>query len=164
MMVLIGRNLVVRLNQSSRLVIGLYTAEMILQGLKDCETCYEEEKERKSQNPRLKVNPLEGYHYKNYLARTWDVSEESYDAKDLYQTQYVVWSNFDMEKQDVHAGGSGCGCSAITLCGYLLDKVSSGKYKRILFCGTGALLSPTSSQQGLPIPAVCHAVSIMGGK
>lgn len=71
---------------------------------------------------------------------------------------------FDCDSQDVHAGGSGCGCSAITLCGYLLNKVQSGKYKRILFCGTGALLSPTSSQQGLPIPGVCHAVSIVGGR
>ena len=70
---------------------------------------------------------------------------------------------FDLLKQDVHAGGSGCGCSAITLCGYLLDKIASGKLNRILFCGTGALLSPTSTQQGLPIPGVCHAVSICGG-
>ena len=67
---------------------------------------------------------------------------------------------FDLTKQDVHSGGSGCGCSAITLCGYLLNQLNSGKLKRILFCGTGALLSPTSTQQGLPIPAICHAVSI----
>ena len=70
---------------------------------------------------------------------------------------------FDLLKQDVHAGGSGCGCSAITLCGYLLDKLEKGKYKNILFCGTGALLSPVSTQQGLPIPGVCHAVAIRGG-
>lgn len=70
---------------------------------------------------------------------------------------------FDNLKQDVHAGGSGCGCSAIVLCGYLLEKIRVGKLKRILFCGTGALLSPVSTQQGLPIPAVCHAVSISGG-
>ncbi len=70
---------------------------------------------------------------------------------------------FDPATQDVHAGGSGCGCSAITLCGYLLDQLGTGKKKRILFCGTGALLSPTSTQQGLPIPGVCHAVSIIGG-
>lgn len=69
---------------------------------------------------------------------------------------------FDNVKQDVHAGGSGCGCSAITLCGDLLDKLHSGNLKRILFCGTGALMSPTSAQQGLPIPGVAHAVSIMG--
>ena len=70
---------------------------------------------------------------------------------------------FDNTTQDVHAGGSGCGCSAITLCGDLLSKLKSGKLKRILFCGTGALLSPTSTQQGMPIPGVCHAVSIIGG-
>ena len=69
---------------------------------------------------------------------------------------------FDQMKQDVHSGGSGCGCSAITLCGYLLDKLNSGKIRNILFCGTGALLSPTSVQQGLPIPGICHAVSIEG--
>jgi stage V sporulation protein AD len=70
---------------------------------------------------------------------------------------------FDREKQDVHAGGSGCGCSAITLCGYLLEQLKAGKLRRMLFCGTGALLSPTSTQQGLSIPGVCHAVSIIGG-
>ena len=70
---------------------------------------------------------------------------------------------FDLDRQDVHSGGSGCGCSAVTLCGYLLSAVQSGKYKRILFCGTGALLSTTSSQQGLPIPGICHAVGITGG-
>ena len=70
---------------------------------------------------------------------------------------------FDNTTQDVHAGGSGCGCSAITLCGYLLGKLKTGKLKKILFCGTGALLSPTSTQQGLPIPGVCHAVCIQGG-
>lgn len=70
---------------------------------------------------------------------------------------------YDRKEQDVHAGGSGCGCSAIVLCGELLDQLHSGKLKRILFCGTGALLSPTSTQQGLPIPGVCHAVCILGG-
>jgi len=70
---------------------------------------------------------------------------------------------YDLPEQDVHAGGSGCGCSAVTLCGYLLDSLNNKKMKKILFCGTGALLSPTSSQQGLAIPGVCHAVAISGG-
>ena len=70
---------------------------------------------------------------------------------------------FDQTKQDVHSGGSGCGCSAITLCSALLKDLQSGKLKKILFCGTGALLSPTSTQQGLPIPGVAHAVCISGG-
>lgn len=71
---------------------------------------------------------------------------------------------FDNTRQDVHAGGSGCGCSAITLCGYLLNQLNTGKLKKILFCGTGALLSPTSTQQGLPIPGICHGVCITGGE
>ena len=70
---------------------------------------------------------------------------------------------YDLSEQDVHAGGSGCGCSAITLCGYLLNSLKTKKIKKILFCGTGALLSPTSSQQGLAIPGICHAVAICGG-
>ena len=71
---------------------------------------------------------------------------------------------FDSETQDVHCGGSGCGCSAIVLCSELLGKLHSGKLKKILFCGTGALLSPTSTQQNLPIPGVCHAVCITSGR
>lgn len=69
---------------------------------------------------------------------------------------------FDAALQDVHSGGSGCGCSAVVLCADLLDKISRGELRKILFCGTGALLSPVSTQQGLSIPAVCHAVSIGG--
>ena len=69
---------------------------------------------------------------------------------------------FDTLEQDVHSGGSGCGCSAITLCGELLNKLNAGRLNKILFCGTGALLSPTSTQQGLSIPGVCHAVCITG--
>ena len=67
---------------------------------------------------------------------------------------------FDLGKQDVHCGGSGCGCSASVLCGYLLSRFREGTLRRLLFCGTGALLSPLSVQQGESIPAVCHAVSI----
>ena len=70
---------------------------------------------------------------------------------------------FDAATQDVHAGGSGCGCSAVTLCGYLLEQLKRKKLNNILFCGTGALLSPTATQQGKTIPGVCHAVSIAGG-
>lgn len=67
---------------------------------------------------------------------------------------------FDTKKQDVHAGGSGCGCGASVLCGYLLDKLEKRELRRLLFCATGALLSPTSSWQGESIPGVCHAVAI----
>jgi len=44
----------------------------------------------------------------------------------------------------------------------LLKQLQDKQLKKILFCGTGTLLSPTSTQQGLPIPGVCHAVSIEG--
>lgn len=67
---------------------------------------------------------------------------------------------FDIEKQDVHSGGSGCGCSASVLCGYFLPKVRSGEVKNILFCATGALMSTTASQQGESIPSISHAVFI----
>ncbi len=67
---------------------------------------------------------------------------------------------YDIEGQDVHCGGSGCGCSASVLTGYLLNGMRAGRWNNILFCATGALLSPTSVQQGESIPSICHAVAI----
>ena len=67
---------------------------------------------------------------------------------------------FNVSEQDVHSGGSGCGCSASVLCGYFLDKVRSGEIRNILFCATGALMSGTTSQQGENIPSISHAVHI----
>ena len=62
--------------------------------------------------------------------------------------------------QDVHAGGSGCGCSAAVLCSYLLKALEQKVLKKVLFCGTGALLSPTSANQGQTIPGICHLVCL----
>ena len=67
---------------------------------------------------------------------------------------------FDREKQDVHCGGSGCGCCASVLTGYFLPGMEAGKWKKILFCPTGALHSPTACAQGESIPGICHAVAI----
>jgi len=67
---------------------------------------------------------------------------------------------YDTQRQDVHAGGSGCGASAMVTYGYLYRKLLQGKLKRILVAATGALHSPTSFQQGQDIPAICHAVAI----
>ncbi len=67
---------------------------------------------------------------------------------------------YDREKQDVHAGGSGCGCSASVLAGYLLPKMRKGEIKRLLFAATGALMSPTTSLQNESILGICHAVAI----
>ena len=58
----------------------------------------------------------------------------------------------------VLCGGSGCGCSASVLCGYLLRGMREGKWNRIIFAPTGALLSPTTTFQGESIPGICHAV------
>jgi stage V sporulation protein AD len=67
---------------------------------------------------------------------------------------------FDPEKQDVHAGGSGCGCSASVLCSHIIKELNQGKLKNILFCATGALMSPTSTQQGENIPTIAHIINI----
>ena len=67
---------------------------------------------------------------------------------------------YDLVTQDVHAGGSGCGCSASVLAAHILPAMERGVWGRVLFAGTGALMSPLSCQQGCSIPGVCHAVSI----
>ena len=66
---------------------------------------------------------------------------------------------FDIS-QDVHSGGSGCGCSAVSLNGWLLGRMLKGEIRKMLFLATGALMSPTMSQQGESIPGVAHAVSL----
>ena len=71
---------------------------------------------------------------------------------------------FDPKRQDVHAGGSGCGCSAVVLTGYLLRALQTGACHNLLFCGTGALHSPTATMQGESIPGICHAVAIASTK
>ncbi|HBR04018.1 MAG TPA: stage V sporulation protein AD [Ruminiclostridium sp.] len=67
---------------------------------------------------------------------------------------------FDLEKQGVNCGGSGCGCSAAVFSTYIMNQFRQGALKRILFIATGALMSPTRSQQGESIPGVAHAVCI----
>ena len=71
---------------------------------------------------------------------------------------------FDRQRQDVHAGASGCGCSAAVLCTHWLPLLERGELKNLLFCPTGALMSPTSSQQGESIPGICHAVLLTAPK
>lgn len=67
---------------------------------------------------------------------------------------------FDKEKQDTHAGGSGCGCAASILCGYVLPEMKKGNLKHVLFGATGALMSPTSTMQGESIPSISHIISL----
>lgn len=67
---------------------------------------------------------------------------------------------YDRTAQDVHAGGSGCGCSASVFCSYILGGIADGRWKKVLFAPTGALMSPTSTQQGVSISGICHAVAV----
>ena len=71
---------------------------------------------------------------------------------------------YDLKRQDVHCGGSGCGCSAAVLTGLILDEMAAGRWNRVLFCGTGALHSPVALGQGESIPGICHAVAISNTK
>lgn len=65
---------------------------------------------------------------------------------------------YDKETQDTHAGGSGCGCAAVTLCAHILPRLLEGTWKRVLFLPTGALLSTVSYNEGQSIPGIAHAV------
>ena len=67
---------------------------------------------------------------------------------------------FDQQTQDTHAGGSGCGCSAVMLAGYVLKQLEIGEWKRVLFVPTGALLSVVSFNEGNSIPGIAHAVRL----
>ena len=67
---------------------------------------------------------------------------------------------YDSKSQDTHAGGSGCGCSAVTLSAYILKQLEELNWKKILFMPTGALLSKTSFNEGKSVPGIAHAVVI----
>ena len=67
---------------------------------------------------------------------------------------------YDTRRQDVHSGGSGCGCSATVLSSLFLPKMERKEIKRMLFVATGALLSPKTVNQKLPIPAISHLVEL----
>ena len=66
-------------------------------------------------------------------------------------------------EQDAHAGGSGCGCVASVSCGWIMNRIERGELKRVLIAGSGAMHSPTSTQQGESIPCISCAVCIEGG-
>lgn len=71
---------------------------------------------------------------------------------------------YERKKQDMHAGGSGCGCSAVTLASHFCPMLERGDMRRILILGTGAMMSPASIQQGESIPAVAHLLHLCGKK
>ncbi len=67
---------------------------------------------------------------------------------------------FYRKEQDVHAGASGCGCVGSTLAGYIVKNMLKGELKRVVVCGTGALLSTVSTGQGESIPSIAHAIEL----
>ena len=67
---------------------------------------------------------------------------------------------FSVDKQDVHSGGSGCGCSASVLASFIMHRFEENQFKNILFVSTGALMSPTSALQGESIPGIAHLLNI----
>lgn len=71
---------------------------------------------------------------------------------------------YDAKTQDVHSGGSGCGCCAVTLAAYIIRQIRDGKWKKVLFVPTGALLSKISHNEGKSVPGIAHAVVLEGSK
>ena len=65
---------------------------------------------------------------------------------------------FDQKTQDTHAGGSGCGCAATTLSAYILPKLESGEWRKVLFVPTGALMSTVSYNEGESVPGIAHGI------
>ncbi|PWM43995.1 MAG: stage V sporulation protein AD [Clostridiales bacterium] len=83
------------------------------------------------------------------------LKRENYDVQNRYQDCGMLIYD---HTQDAHAGGSGCGCSASVLCGFVLPEMRKQTYRNVLFVATGALMSPTSILQGENIPGIAHLV------
>jgi len=86
------------------------------------------------------------------------MQKEGHDLEPVYMD--CGMEIFDPQTQDTHAGGSGCGCSAVTLCSMILPRIQSGEWKRVLFIPTGALLSTISFNEGQSIPGIAHGVML----
>ena len=89
------------------------------------------------------------------------MKQEGHDLKDVHMDCGI--EIYNSGKQDTHAGGSGCGCSAVTLAAYILPRLRAGEWKRVLFLPTGALLSTVSFNEGQSIPGIAHGVVIEQG-
>ncbi|MBQ8183293.1 MAG: stage V sporulation protein AD [Clostridia bacterium] len=83
-------------------------------------------------------------------------TEQGFDISNVHKDCGIMI--FDQKTQDVHSGGSGCGCSASVVCSYIFDKLKNKSLNKVLFVGTGALLSPTSSLQKESTPGIAHGV------
>lgn len=86
------------------------------------------------------------------------IKEEGYDIREKHMD--CGMTIFDQKTQDTHAGGSGCGCAAVTLASLILPKIEKGEWKRILFVPTGALMSTVSYNEGSSVPGIAHGIVI----
>lgn len=93
------------------------------------------------------------------LLRELMLKEDNFDISTVHQDCGLMIYNRD--KQDVHAGGSGCGCCGSILCSYILDEMRKGKIRNLLFVATGALMSPVSSREGESIPGIAHLINFV---
>lgn len=92
----------------------------------------------------------------------WDMMREK--GMDISRVHMDCGMEIYDSSQDAHAGGSGCGCCAIVLSAYILKQLEEGKWKRVLFVPTGALLSKTSFNEGQSIPGIAHGVELVSCK
>lgn len=86
------------------------------------------------------------------------IHDEGYDIFEVHDDCGKII--YDIEKQDMHAGASGCGCCATVFCGYIMDKLKKKEYNKILLMATGALMNTNMLQQGESIPGIAHAIVI----
>lgn len=123
-------------------------ADVIYQHFKDFDCCPEE-------YDRIVTGDL-GSVGKEILCKL--LKDQGYDISNVHMD--CGMEIYDDPEQDTHAGGSGCGCSAVTLAGKLLKEIREGVINKILFVPTGALLSTVSYNEGKSVPGIAHAVVI----
>lgn len=152
------------------MITGITTGKMVDYGVKDsmnmgacmapaaADVIYQHLKDfdRKPEDYDKIVTGDLGVVGKEILCKLLD--DQGYDISNVHMDCGI--EIYDNPEQDTHAGGSGCGCSAVTLAGYLMQELKAKRLKRILFVPTGALLSTVSFNEGQSVPGIAHAVVI----
>ena len=97
-------------------------------------------------------------------ALLYEILEKEYniDIKEKHNDTGLMM--YFLDKQDVHSGGSGCGCCGSVLCSKIMRELSEGKLHRVLVFATGALLSAVSPFQGESIPGIAHGILLTDGR
>lgn len=124
----------------------------------DCIAAHLEDTHRNFDDYDLIATGDLGWIGRNLLMELFKAAQIPFDEEKLIDCGASLF----YQQQDAHAGGSGCGCVAAVTTGYLMKLLARGDFKRILVAGSGAMLSPTSSQQGQSIPGLSYAVCLEG--